>query len=131
MFALTLAGGQCLATPDVCLVPAPPGPPIPTPFANVGMPPMGMQPTAKVLIVGMPALTKASKIPMTNGNQPGVNGGVMSGQIMGEVEFVMASAKVKFEGQFAVRLSDPTRQNAGNAVGQVVAPSQTKVMVMS
>lgn len=130
MFALTLAGGQCMATPDVCQVPTPAGP-VPTPFPNIGMPPMATGAAQRVLVSGMPALTKASKIPLTNGDQAGATGGVVSGQIMGEVEFVMGSTKVKFEGQFAVRLSDPTKQNKGNAMGSVLAPSQSKVMVMS
>lgn len=132
MFAVTLAGGQCMANaPDVCQVPSPAGP-VPTPFPNIGMPPMGNSPTTKVLVSGMPALTKASKIPMTNGDQAGTaGGGVVSGKIMGEVEFVMGSTKVKFEGNPAVRLSAPTKHNAGNTIGQVLAPSQSKVMIMS
>jgi len=130
MFALTLAGGQCMATPDVCNVPTPAGP-VPTPFPNIGMPPMGTPPTAKLLVSGMPALTKASKIPLTNGDQVGTAGGVVSGMVMGQVEFVVGSAKVKFEGNPAVRLSTPTKQNGGNAMGSVLAPSQSKVMIMS
>jgi|UniRef100_UPI000D391302 hypothetical protein len=130
MFAVTLAGGQCLAMPDICEVPTPGGP-VPTPFPNIGLPSMGDSPTTKVLVSGMPALTKASKIPLTNGDEVGAAGGVASKKIQGEVEFIAGSAKVKFEGQAAVRLSTPTRQNAGNALGAVVAPSQSKVMVIS
>jgi hypothetical protein len=130
MFAVTLAGGQCMATPDVCQVPTPTGP-VPTPFPNIGMPPMGDAPTTKVLVSGMPALTKASKIPLTNGDEVGATGGVVSGKVMGEVEFIAGSTKVKFEGNSAVRLSTPTKQNAGNAVGSVLAPSQSKVMILS
>ena len=130
MFAVTLAGGQCMAAPDVCKVPTPDGP-VPTPFPNTGMPPMGSSPTTKVLVSGMPALTKASKIPLTNGDQVGATGGVVSGKIMGEVEFIVGSAKVKLEGNPAVRLSTPTKQNAGNAIGAVLEPSQSKVMILS
>lgn len=130
MFALTMAGGQCMATPDVCKVPTPGGP-VPTPFPNIGMPPMATSPATKVLVSGMPALTKESKIPLTNGDEAGAAGGVVSSKIMGQAEFIMGSMKVKFGGQFAVRLSDPTKQNDGNAVGSVLAPSQSKVMVMS
>ncbi|KIQ31966.1 type VI secretion protein [Variovorax paradoxus] len=130
MFAVTLAGGQCMATPDVCEVPTPGGP-VATPFPNIGLPSMGDSPTTKVLVSGMPALTKASKIPLTNGDELGKVGGVVSKKSQGEVEFVVGSAKVKFEGQPAIRLSTPTRQNAGNALGTVVAPSQSKVMVIS
>ena len=131
MFAVTKQNGQCMAMPDVCKTPAPPAPPIPIPYPNIAMPMMGNPCTIKVLICGMPALTKASKIPMSNGNQAGVAGGVMSGKIMGATEFIMGSMAVKLEGNPAVKLGDPTKQNEGNAMGAVLAPSQAVVMIMS
>ncbi|HAJ26544.1 MAG TPA: type VI secretion protein [Syntrophus sp. (in: bacteria)] len=130
MFAVTKENGQLMAMPDVCLTPAPPAPPIPVPYPNVGMPQMGNPVTTKVLINGMPALTKASKISPTNGDQGGVNQGAVSGKIMGPAEFVMGSTKVKLEGNPAVFLGNMTKQNDGNAVGSVLAPSQNKVMIM-
>ena len=57
--------------------------------------------------------------------------GVVSGKMMGKVQFMMGSVTVKFEGSPAVRLSDPTQHNEGNMVGAVLAPSQSVVMVMS
>ena len=131
MFAVTLQGGQCLAMPDVCQVPAPPAPPIPTPFPNVAMPMIGNPAATKVFIAGTPALHKGSKIPQTDGNQPGVIGGVISGTIMGQAEFLVGSMTVKLQGNPAVRLGDLTKHNNGNAFGAVLAPSQTVVMIMS
>lgn len=131
MFAVTIQNGQCMAMPDVCKVPAPPAPPIPTPFPNLGMPMMGNPTTLKVFIGGMPALHKSSQIPVTNGDEAGVVGGVMSNSIVGPVQFVLGSMTVKLEGNPAVRLSDPTKQNNGNAIGAVLAPSQPTVMIMS
>lgn len=131
MFAVTKQAGQCMAMPDVCKTPAPPGPPIPIPYPNIAMPMMGNPTTLKVLIAGMPALTKASKITISNGDQAGVAGGVMSGKMMGAAEFTMGSMTVRLEGNPAVRLSDPTKQNEGNAIGSVLAPSQAVVMIMS
>lgn len=130
MFALTIAGGLCLASADVCNVPSPAGA-VPTPFPNTGMPTMGSPPSAKVLVSGMPALNKSARIPLSNGDQAGVAGGVTSGTIMAPVEFVQASAKVRIDGAAAVRLGDATKHNNGNALGSVLSPSQTKVMVMS
>lgn len=132
MFAVTKESGQCMGMPDVCLTPVPP--PVtqaPIPYPNIAMPMMGNPATAKVMIHGMPALTKASTISMSSGDEPGVNGGVASGTDMGQMEFTMSSQKVKLEGNFAVRLSDMTKHNGGNAVGNVLAPSQPVVMVMS
>lgn len=131
MFAVTKENGQCMGMPDTCLTPAPPAPPVPTPYPNIAMPMMGNPATVKLLVHGMPALTKASKIPLSNGDQAGVSGGVASGKVMGEAEFVMSSQAVKFEGNFAVRLGDTTKQNGGNTVGNVLAPSQPVVMIMS
>ncbi|MDR5745981.1 DUF4150 domain-containing protein [Caballeronia sp. LZ029] len=131
MFAVTKAGGQCMAMPDVCKTPAPPAPPIPIPYPNIGMPPMGNPATVKVLVGGMPALTKSSEIPLSSGDEAGVAGGVVSGQMMGKEQFMMGSVTEKFDGSPAVRLSDPTQHNEGNMVGAVLAPSQSVVMVMS
>lgn len=131
MFAVTKQAGQCMGVPDVCLTPAPPGPPVPTPYPNIAMPMMGNPATTKVLICGAPALTKASTISISSGDEAGANGGTASGTVMGAVEFVMSSQKVKLEGNFAVRLGDSTKHNGGNTVGAVLAPSQSVVMVMS
>ena len=130
MYATTKEKGQLLAMPDVCLTPAPPAPPIPTPYPNVGMPTMANPVTQKVMICGMPALTKASKCQPTNGDQAGVNNGVVSGKIMGPTEYIMGSMKVKLEGNPAVYMGNPTKQNDGNAVGSDLQPSQNKVMIM-
>lgn len=131
MFAVTKQGGQCMGMPDVCKTPAPPAPPVPIPYPNMAMPPMGNPATTKVLIGGMPALTKASKITLSSGDEPGVAGGVISGKNMGPAEFVLSSMVVIFEGNPAVRLGDMTKHNDGNIVGSVLAPGQVIVMVMS
>jgi hypothetical protein len=131
MFAVTKQGGQCMAMPDVCKTPAPPAPPIPIPYPNIGMPPMGNPATVTVLIAGMPALNKASEMPLSSGDEAGVAGGVVSSKVMGPVQFVMGSATVMLEGAPAVRLSDPTQHNGGNMIGAVLAPSQAVVMIMS
>ena len=130
MYATTKAKGQLIAMPDVCLTPAPPAPPVPIPYPNIGMPPMADPVTQKVMICGMPALTKASKCQPTNGDQGGVNNGAVSGKIMGPTEYLMGSMKVKLEGNPAVFMGNPTKQNDGNAVGSDLQPSQNKVMIM-
>jgi hypothetical protein len=130
--ASTMAGGTCLGVPDVCLVPAPPAPPIPTPFANMAQCSLATGTTTKVLIMNMPALTQGSKIPMSQGDEAGSAGGVVSGVILGEVAFRTSSSKVSFQGQKAVVLTAVTAHNGTNAnmpAGVHVAPSQTKVLV--
>jgi len=131
MYATTKEKGQLLAMPDVCLTPAPPAPPVPVPYPNIGMPPVADPVTQKVMICGMPALTKASKCQPTSGDEAGVNNGPVSGKIMGPTEYLMGSMKVKLEGNPAVFMGNPTKQNDGNAVGSDLQPSQNKVMIMS
>jgi hypothetical protein len=96
----------------------------------MSMPMMGMPCALKVMVCGMPALTKASKIPLSNGDQPGVIGGVISSKVMGATEFLLGSLKVKIEGNPGVKLGDATKQNDGNIVGAVLVPSQAVVMIM-
>lgn len=132
MFCCTLQGGQALGAPDLCKTPTPPfGQPVPIPYPDTGMPQMAQPVANKVLVSGMPALNKSSKIMVTNGDNSGVAGGVVSSTFMQEAEFIMSSLKVKLEGALAVRLGDATKHNNGNIVGACIAPSQTKVLVQS
>lgn len=132
MFANTKEKGQALAMPDVCKTPAPPSPsPIPVPYPNMADFPLAQKAARKVFIHGMPALTKASTVEPTQGDQPGVAGGLSSGKIMGKAAFTQGSVCVKIEGSPAQRLGDPTTQNDNNAVGTCVQPSQTVVMINS
>ncbi|SDV47150.1 DUF4150 domain-containing protein [Chitinasiproducens palmae] len=130
MFAVTIGGGQLMATPDVCQMPTPTGP-VPVPYPNIAMPTMGTPPAETVLVSGAPALNLQSEIPMTNGDQAGPLGGVTSGTIMGPAKFTQGSQKVMIGGSPAVRLTTPTSQNQNNAMGAVLVPSQAVVMIMS
>ncbi len=135
MFPLcTKSGGQLFAFPDVCKVPAPPAPPVPTPFPNLAMCNQadGGTCTSKVKIQNQPALTVASEIPRTQGDEAGVAGGVSSGTQMDKAVFKQGVSKVKLEGDDAVTLLKPTAQNGSSAnapAGMVIAPGQTLVMI--
>lgn len=130
MFVTTIQAGQANCQPDVCKTPAPPGPPVPVPYPNIAQTTLANPTALKVLVCGSPALTKASKIAMSNGDNAGVAGGVVSGSFMGECEFTSASLKVKFEGKPALRQMDSAKSNKGNTFGAVLAPSQVKVDAM-
>lgn len=131
MFAVTRQGGQCMGMPDTCLTPAPPAAPVPIPYPNMASPTLATATTTKVLVSGMPALTTASTISLSSGDEAGSAGGVASGTCMGEMRFITGSRTVKLQGRFAARLGDTTRHNGGNTVGSVLAPSQTVVMIVS
>jgi uncharacterized Zn-binding protein involved in type VI secretion len=136
MFMLNNGGAIAQAMPDVCItpVPGPVGPvPTPLPYLNLATTqaadPGGV--VAKVLVVGLPALNLGTRIAMTQGDEAGLNGGVVSHRIMGEAVFLTGSSKVMIGGKPAVRLGALTGHNGAppNAQGAVLAPSQTKVVV--
>ncbi|WP_205749223.1 DUF4150 domain-containing protein [Desulfopila sp. IMCC35008] len=132
MPAATKGGGQCFAMPDVCLTPAPPAPPVPTPYPNTGMVNQAKKTATKVKFCGKEAVTKKSEISRSMGDEAGVNKGVMSGMNMGKICYKKGSGKVKAQGQQVCYLGSITGHNGTNAnmpVGAQVAPSQTKVLV--
>lgn len=130
MFACTTMNGIAMATAvtDVCNTPSPAGP-VPMPYPNVAMLMTADPSTAvkKVVVLGMPALNAQSTIPMSNGDNAGVNMGVVSGRVMGPCCFKSSSQKVNFGGKPAVFMSCQTGHNgqsSPNAMGTVTAPSQ-------
>ena len=130
--ASTKGGGQLFAFPDVCKVPAPPLPPIPVPFPNIGMVNMAKGATCsqKVKIMNQPAVHKGTEIAMTMGDEAGVSGGIISGKFAGPATFKAGSSKVKVEGNDLVTQLKPSPQNGTNANapgGMQVAPSQATV----
>ena len=54
---------------------------------------------------------------MTSGDEAGSAGGVMSGKIKGEAEYMMYSFDVKFEGKGVCRMADPLFHNKKNGMG--------------
>ena len=123
----TSAGGLCLAFPDVCLVPSSSGP-VPLPFPNIGMLELTVDTAAGVYADGAPLVVETSVIPSSTGDEAGTLGGVASGTTCGPVRFMTASSKVYAKGKRVVLLGAVTSHNDDNAVGQQVAPSQSKVL---
>lgn len=132
--ASTSMAGMCMAFPDVCKTPTPAGP-IPIPYPNIAQNPM-MDPgsaTKKVMIMNMPAAMMMTKINLSNGDEAGAAGGVVSNKIMGPAQFNLGSAMVMWEGKPAGRLLSMTGQNdapVSNAPpGMQIVPSQVMVIV--
>jgi hypothetical protein len=124
MMMLNTAMGMATASvPDVCQTPAGPSL-VPVPYPNIGQTTLAMGMVTNVLLGAMPALNLGSTIPLSNGDQAGVGMGVTSGQIMGEIAFTSGSKIVMVGGMPAVRMSDPTTQNARNTMGMAVSPGQ-------
>jgi hypothetical protein len=133
MFANCSLNGMNFAMPDVCLTPTPAGP-VPIPYPNTAQLPMALPPTAslKHMISMMPAHNLGTTIPMSMGDNAGVNGGVASGMMMGPSRHTMGSTKVFTGGMPATKWLSPSMQNMTNCPGgTTLVPSQFKVMIMS
>lgn len=135
MFANCSLAGQDIGMPDVCKTPAPP--PVgmvPIPYPNMAQLLLALPPTTcfKVLISFMPTHNLGTTIPISNGDEAGVLGGVASGIIMGSARNLMGSVKVLYGGLPATRMLDPAMQNLSNVpTGRTLVPSQFKVLIMS
>ncbi len=131
MFALTLQGGMCTSTPpDVCKTPSPSGT-IPVPYVNIFQCNMVLPNTAcsKVFIAGSPALHVKSQTAISNGDEAGNAGGVVSSKFIGKGEFVKGSLKVTLEGKAAVSQGAQTKHNDGNTMGMNNMAAQAKVQI--
>jgi len=135
MFLNSQMGAMSMAMPDVCKVPAPPAPPIPTPFPNNAQSTMANPSTAskKVMIANAPGHSLKTIVTLSMGDNGGVMGGMVSNKMMGECRHSKGSMKVMIEGQPGTRITDMTMQNAmpANGVGTTIKPAQSKVLAPS
>ncbi|MEM6788179.1 MAG: DUF4150 domain-containing protein [Myxococcota bacterium] len=122
----TKQDGFCVAAPDVCLVPPLA---IPTPFVNLAQCRDAVMTSARVLVANKEVLTQSSYTAMSQGNEPGGLGGIISGVNLGPCRFLSYSSRVLAEGKGVVRHLALTGQNgySPNMVGCQVSPSQTRV----
>lgn len=111
------SNGVSVATmPDVCKTPSPGGP-VPIPYPNVSQSAMLAKGTTTVKADGgMMIAIKGSEFSLSNGDNPGVAGGVKSSTFMKESTWILYSFDVKMEGQGACRLTDKKFQNHENTV---------------
>ncbi|KAA0218562.1 DUF4150 domain-containing protein [bacterium] len=131
----TRAGGMSFAFPDTCLVPAPPAPPVPTPFPNIAQLSAANPGTCtlKVKVMNQAVIVQNTQVMNSQGDEAGTNGGVVSGMIMGPASVKKGCTKVSMEGKPVVTLLALVAQNGASAnapAGNIVAPSQPKVLAM-
>ncbi len=110
------SGGMSMVFPDVCKTPTPGGP-VPIPYPNIGQATNTSKGTKKVKVDGKMAMVKGAVYSVTTGDEPGSIGGIISGKIKGEAEYMMYSFDVKLEGKNACRLGDPLWHNKKNIAG--------------
>jgi hypothetical protein len=111
------SGGMSTVFPDVCKTPAPPAPPVPIPYPNIGMSSDTISGPTTVTTDGQMPMTKDAKYMKSTGDEAGSLGGIISSVFIGECEFMMYSFDVKFEGKNVCRLGDPLFHNKKNAMG--------------
>lgn len=113
------SNGIAAATvPNVCKMPGPPAPFVPTPLPNIGKSsdsPKGY--TKKVKVTGKPAAIKGSTFTSTGDvASKGTGGGLVSSNTHGPTKFVgPGSFDVKFEGKNVQFLGDPMLNNCGGS----------------
>jgi hypothetical protein len=133
--ASTNGAGMCFAFPDVCKTPAPPGPPLPIPYANTTQATSikGSTASSKVKICNKKTATVQTETSNSNGDEAGTIGGIKSNKNMAGGKYMMGSFQVLIEGKQCARLTsmmgqnDPSNSNA--PPGLQVVPSQAQVTV--
>jgi len=128
MFANTQMGGLALGGPDVCLTP-----PVhlPIPYPNLAAQPMGVPAVYNVLLMCAPAHNMLTQVPLTNGDNVGLELGLVSHTVMGPSRHVTAAFTVLIGGAPATRMTSITLQNMVNAPGISIVPSQVKVLLLA
>ena len=111
------SGGMSMVFPDVCKTPAPPAPPIPIPYPNIGKSADTSDGPGSVKTDGKMPMVKGAKYSRSSGDEAGTLKGIMSNMNMSECEFMMYSFDVKFEGNNVCRLGDPLFHNKKNIMG--------------
>lgn len=131
MFANTQMGGMDTGLPDVCLTPAAAGIPVPIPYPNIANGPMGVPAAYHVLISCAPAHNLGTSVPLTNGDNAGVNMGVASGMVMGPSRHLTGAFTCLIGGMPASRMTSSSLQNSTNCPGARVMPSQVTVLILA
>ena len=125
-----LGPGMSMGFPDVCLVPTPVGP-IPTPFPNISMYLManpGLCSPDVIAECGQ-VMNQASMGMLTNGDNAGVAGGIMSGMMMGPALMMLGSFKLLVGGMPTGHMTSLYMQNLSNVPGGgSIVPSQIKLL---
>lgn|GEM_PF-4990855 len=126
------SNGVAAATlPNVCKMPGPPAPFVPTPLPNIGM--SGKQPkgySKTVLIEGQPVAIQGASFGSTGDiASKGTGGGLISSNAEGPTKFIgPGSMDVKMEGKGVHLLGDPTFNNCGPAGSPANSATMAGVM---
>jgi carboxyl-terminal processing protease len=122
--ASTRTTGQSVASPDTCQTPTGTGVDAPVPYVNTASHSQAVAFSTTVMIENGNALTQATSIPSTSGDEAGVDHPVTRQ----EARYTLGNPIVFIEQMPAITLSSLSTGNAMNAsVGSVTSPSASTV----
>jgi hypothetical protein len=132
MFANTQMPAINLGFPDVCKTIIGPAV-VPIPYPNLAITSTAIPSVFNIFMMAMPVHNLMTKIPISNGDQPGIAMGVVSNLIMGPSAHMMGSVKVFATAMPVTKMLSPTGQNgmALNIPGMTLSPCQVKVMILA
>jgi hypothetical protein len=120
--------GFAVSFPDVCKTPAPPAPPVPLPYPNIGANVSALgEGTHKVRGGGEIVVRKASTIADSSGNAPGAaSGGIVTARSSGRVAYSIGVGMVKVDGKNLPIALDTSLHNddASGRVSRQPTPSR-------
>ncbi|SHE43820.1 DUF4150 domain-containing protein [Vibrio gazogenes] len=130
MFANTQNTAMHMGMPDVCKTQVALAV-VPIPYPNIAMTDMAVPNVDNVLIEVMPVHNLMTMVEMSNGDEAGIEMGIVSSLIMGPVKHELGSLKVIFMAAPATTMTAVTGQNGTepNAPGLTLTPSQVKVII--
>jgi hypothetical protein len=120
------SGGVSFASGDVCKVPDGGGP---VPFVNVAVSADAANTSRTVRVHGVPVVLARSTFARSTGDEPGKDGGVVSGTQQGAAMFCNYSFDVRIEGQPVPRALDPMLHNMdADGVPNAVSPAELQAV---
>jgi hypothetical protein len=133
MFLNSIEGGMNMGMPDVCITQVGPAP-VPIPYPNISTNDAAVPGTTGMccLFDNMPSVTVNTTLMMSQGDEAGIEMGVVSHLIMGPTTFLEPVPNVLIEGAPATTIMGMTGHNCEaklmNGPGNTLAPSQTIAM---
>ncbi|MEA1917802.1 MAG: PAAR-like domain-containing protein [Campylobacterota bacterium] len=132
MYQITTEDAANIAEPDVCMTVTPDGP-IPIPYPNMSSSSNVEEPIETIIVDGGNVLNMMSEISSSEGDEEGIEGGVVSEETGSMTRYTLGSETLFLKGSPAVKLTSSTAQNGEimNAEGACIEPSQEILSVMS
>jgi len=132
MFATnSIAAMSMMTIPDVCKTPI--VVPVPIPYPNITMSTAHIPSVFNVMFGTGLAENLMTEGTISMGDEPGVEGGVVSGIFMGPDTYISGSFKVIVGTAFATRLTSLVGMNGMpfNTMGMSIVPAQFRVLLLS